>query len=94
MGLPESLVIMILRLLKGEIRVKPLHVFLELARSQPFVETIITLGNLKKKLIVVLRYEGWLALLGTHSMPLRLIRTCIVVEGLWGNYLRICKIIH
>ena len=45
---------MILCLLKGEIRVKPLHVVLKLAQCQPFVDTIITLGNLTKKHRIVL----------------------------------------
>ena len=74
-GLLESAMIMILCLLEEEIRVKPLHFFLKLARSHPFVGTISTLGNLKKKLRVVLGDEGWLALLGIHGLPFRLIRT-------------------
>ena len=79
MGLLKSAVIMILCLIKGEIRVMPLHAVLKLARSKPFVGTIGMLGNLTKKLRVVLGDEGWLALLGTHDMPFRLIRTCIVI---------------
>ena len=89
MGLLDSAVIMILFLIEGEIRVKPLNVVLKLVRSQPFVGTISTLGNPTKKLRVVLGDEGWIALLGTHGITFRLIRTCILVEGLWGNSLRL-----
>ena len=94
MGLLESVVVMIICLLKGEIRVKHLHVFLKMVWSQPFLGTISTLVNITKKLRVVLGVEGWLALLGTHGIPFRLIRTCIVVEGFWGNSLRLVKSIH
>ena len=79
MVLLESAVIMIICLIKGDIRVKPLHVVLKLARSQTFVGTISMLGNMTNKLRVVLEDEGWLSLLGTHAMPFRPIRTCIVV---------------
>ena len=69
MGLLESAVIMIICLLEGEISFKPLCVVLKLARSQPFVGTISTLGNLTNKLRSVLVDEGWLAFLGAHGMP-------------------------
>ena len=94
MDLLESVVIMIICLPEGDIRFKPLHVVLKLAQIQPFFSKTSMLVNMKNKLRVVLGDEGWLALLGTHGMPFRLIRTCIVIEGLWDNSLQLDEIIH